>query len=55
MESKLIIFILERSFLKDEFPDSQKFIDLLWFVKEFIKGVPRYCIWIKEDEFDEAI
>lgn len=44
---------------KDEFlemyPDAKKYIRKLIGSKEFIQGEERYCIWIEENELDEAI
>ncbi len=45
---------IKNSFL-NLFPESKKFIRELIGSKEFIRGVKRYCLWIKKEDESEAV
>ncbi|CAC9431299.1 FIG045374: Type II restriction enzyme, methylase subunit YeeA, partial [uncultured Gammaproteobacteria bacterium] len=38
-----------------QFPKSEKFTKLLLGSAEFIKGNKRYCLWIEDEQLEEAI
>ncbi|MCU0544271.1 MAG: lactate dehydrogenase [Oscillatoriaceae cyanobacterium Prado104] len=44
----------QRSALLVEYPNAKKFIKKFLGAQEFIRGQERYCLWIKEDEREEA-
>ncbi len=45
----------EKEALIDEYPNSQKFIKLYIGSKEYLRGESRWCLFIKEDQVDEAM
>jgi hypothetical protein len=50
----LILSKIEYLNLLDEFPYSQKFIRKFYGAAEFIKGEERYCLWIKNEDLQQA-
>ncbi len=44
----------ERDSLIDKTPEAKRFIRKYVGSKEFIRGIDRYCLWIEDDEVDEA-
>lgn len=45
----------EVSDLTERYPDSRKFIRKLIGANEFIKGTVRWCLWILDEDLDEAL
>ncbi|MBY0548070.1 MAG: hypothetical protein K2W95_12315 [Candidatus Obscuribacterales bacterium] len=37
------------------YPDSSKFIKRVYGAEEFIKGIERWCLWISDEDLDEAL
>ncbi|WP_306259542.1 DNA methyltransferase [Pararhizobium sp. IMCC21322] len=50
----LLLSVRERKQLLDEFPASKKFIRPVVGAKEINQGLQRYCLWIDDQEIDEA-
>ncbi len=50
----LILSTHEKDDLLRDFPSANKFIKKLIGAEEFIKGKERYCLWISNDELQEA-
>ena len=53
-DGELILSPEEKNILGRDWPASQKFIRRFYGSQEFIKGIERWCLWIEEDEIDEA-
>ncbi|HLT89164.1 MAG TPA: DNA methyltransferase [Sphingobacterium sp.] len=51
----LILNEQEKRTLIEQYPYSSKFIRKLVGSAEFINGINRYCLWIEDDELDEAL
>lgn len=51
----LILSIQEKEAIEREHPNSSKFFKKLLGSEEFIKGSLRWCLWIENNELDEAI
>ena len=51
----LILNEEEKNKLLSENPNSEKFIRKLIGSTEFINGINRYCLWIEDDELDDAL
>lgn len=51
----LIISIEEADKLKREYPNASKYVRKFYGAAEFIKGIERYCLWIRNKDFDEAL
>jgi len=51
----LILSTEEKNSLLDEFPNAKKFIRKLLGSYEFINGAERFCLWIKNEDLDEAL
>ena len=51
----LILSTEEKDKLFQMHPNSNKFVRKLFGAAEFIQGLDRYCLWIKNDEFSEAV
>jgi hypothetical protein len=51
----LILSTEEKDSLIDEFPHATKFIRKLLGSYEFINGAERFCLWIKNENLDEAL
>lgn len=51
----LILSEKERDNLINQHPNSNKFIKLLLGSAEFIRGNKRYCLWIDDDDLEEAL
>jgi hypothetical protein len=52
---KLILEKEDHDYLIKTYPESEKFIRKLVGSKEFINGIDRWCLWIKNSQFEEAI
>ncbi|OJU55151.1 MAG: hypothetical protein BGN96_12470 [Bacteroidales bacterium 45-6] len=50
----LLLSSIERDDLISQYPKSQKFIRKLFSSNDFINGLIRYCLWIADDEREEA-
>lgn len=50
----LLLSQTERNDLITQYPQSQKFIKKLFSSADFINGLIRYCLWIADDEREEA-
>ena len=50
----LLLSADERNDLISKFPDSKKFIKRFLGAAEFMKGINKYCLWIDEDNLEEA-
>ncbi len=50
----LIITLEQKNKLIEEFPSASKFVKILSGSSEYIKGEKRYCLWIEDDDLDEA-
>jgi hypothetical protein len=53
-DGKLILSPEEKASLLSSNPESEKFIRRCYGSQEFIKGVERYCLWILDDQVEEA-
>jgi hypothetical protein len=51
----LILSDGEKNKLVQEFPESNKFIRKLFGSNEFIKGTTRWCLWIKNEDLEDAL
>ena len=51
----LILSTEEKNELLTKFPESVKFIKRLYGSQDFLNGKQRWCIWIKEQDLDEAM
>lgn len=51
----LILAPEERDDLLKEAPEAERFIKNLIGGNEFLKGIERFCIWIEDDELDDAL
>lgn len=45
----------EQEELQKEYPESEKFIKILLGSSEYIRGNKRYCLWIEDENLDEAL
>ena len=50
----LILNKLDMELIIKSFPESSKFFRPLYGADDFVKNSPRYCIWVKDEELDEA-
>lgn len=50
----LLLDALERERVLTAYPQAEKFIRRIYGALEFIRGIEKYCIWIEDDQFDEA-
>ena len=50
----LLLSVNEREELIEKFPVALKFIRNLFSASDYIKGIARYCLWISDDERNEA-
>lgn len=50
----LILIEEEKTKLLNEYPNAKKFIKILLGSSEFIRGNKRYCLWIEDDQLEEA-
>ena len=53
-DGNLILNENERNVLVRQHPEANKFIKRYVGANDFMNGVNRYCIWVREDEFEEA-
>ena len=45
----------KRKCLLEQYPEAERFIRPYFGSAEFIRGLQRFCIWVEDDEVDEAI
>jgi hypothetical protein len=50
----LILTTAEKSRLLSMAPEAERFIRPLYGANDFVQGVPRYCIWVRDDEREAA-
>ena len=50
----LILDRNERDLLLEEHPEAARFVRRLYGSQELMKGIERYCLWVADDEVDEA-
>jgi len=53
-DGNLILNEEERKSISIQYPEVNKYIKKYVGAKDFMNGVDRYCIWIKDDEYDNA-
>ncbi|WP_377512851.1 class I SAM-dependent DNA methyltransferase [Octadecabacter sp. R77987] len=51
----LILDATEASEMVSSYPSSKRFLRKLCGSQEFMKGVDRFCVWIKDDQLSEAL
>jgi len=51
----LILSEDEKTQLLDQYPKADKFIKILLGSSEYIRGNQRYCLWIEDDQLEEAL
>ncbi|MFW6248220.1 MAG: type IIL restriction-modification enzyme MmeI [Bacteroidota bacterium] len=50
----LIITLEQKNNLISDYPDASKFVKILLGSSEFIRGNKRYCLWIEDEDLEEA-
>lgn len=53
-DGQLILLPEQKDELLRRYPEADKFIRRYYGTQEFIKGIERYCLWIADDEAEEA-
>lgn len=53
-DGNLILSPEEKDELLERYPEAAKFVRRYYGTQEFIKGIERYCLWILDEQADEA-
>lgn len=51
----LILSDIEKKSLIEKYPNSKKIIRQIFGAQEYLNGVDRYCLWIKDEDLNEAL